>query len=366
MTSQTKNNVIIIGAGIVGCTLAWYLSRNYTGKITLIDKSDAADGVTQHAFAWLNVSYGRPSGYSQFRKQALSEWRSLDKLTQGKLNVNWCGAISWQANTEATHQFIESHHKTGFNIKALTQAQLQVLEPNLRVLPKLAAFAPDEAYVDPVYTTKTLLELAISQGVNYLPHTHVQQLLKDNNKIVGVTTSLGDLYADQIIVTAGLGAIELFKSLQIRLPIAPSPSIIAHFHDSTATPAMKHIISTPEMEVRPTLDGNTLCAEDYIDEQPEHSAMNIARNALSVIQNSFIATSTLSLENAFIGMRPMPQDEMPVVGKVADFSGLYIISMHAAITLAPLICHLAQEEIIHGTEQAALRPYRLTRFTSGN
>lgn len=365
MNSKKNNHIIIIGAGIVGCTLAWYLSRRYTGKITLIDKSEAALGVTQHAFAWLNVSYGRPNGYSKFRKQALGEWRSLDKLTQGKLNVNWCGAISWQTSTDATHQFIESHNETGFNIKALTQTQLQTLEPNLQVLPELAAFSMDEGCVDPVYVTKTLLDLAINQGVNYLPNTHVQQLLQENNQITGVATSSGNLYADQTIVTAGVGAIEFFKSLQINLPITSSPSIIAHFHDSAATPAMKHIVSTPEMEVRPTSDGNTLCAEDYIDEQPEHSAFNIAQNALSVIQASFIATNTLSLENAFIGMRPMPQDEMPVVGKVADFSGLYIISMHAAITLAPLICHLAQEEIIHGTEQLALRPYRLTRFTSG-
>lgn len=94
--------------------------------------------------------------------------------------------------------------------------------------------------------------------------------------------------------------------------------------------------------------------------------MNIAQNALSVIQNSFIGTNRLRLENAFIGMRPMPQDEMPIIGKVADFSGLYIISMHAAITFAPLICHLAQDEIIHGIEQTALSPYRLTRFASGN
>ncbi|WP_368903602.1 hypothetical protein [Providencia sp. 2.29] len=59
--------------------------------------------------------------------------------------------------------------------------------------------------------------------------------------------------------------------------------------------------------------------------------MNIAQNALSVIQNSFIGTNRLRLENAFIGMRPM-----------------------------------AQDEIIHGIEQTALSPYRLTRFASGN
>ncbi|EMM9641109.1 FAD-binding oxidoreductase [Providencia rettgeri] len=65
-------------------------------------------------------------------------------------------------------------------------------------------------------------------------------------------------------------------------------------------------------------------------------------------------------------MRPMPKDQMPIVGNVADFEGLYIISMHAAITLAPLICQLAQSEILHGVKHAALGPYRLTRFASGN
>ncbi|ELZ5939209.1 FAD-binding oxidoreductase [Providencia stuartii] len=363
---KQNNKIIIVGAGIVGTTLAWYLSRHFKGQITLIDAHEAASGVTQHAFAWLNVSYGRPNEYSAFRKQALDEWRSLDKLTQGQLGINWSGAISWQHDREATQQFIDSHKKTGFNITALNKQQLQALEPNLFTLPELAAFSVDEGYVDPVYVTKTLLGLAINQGVNYLPNTAVRTLLQENDKIIGVTTSTSRLYAGQVIITAGLGAIELLQPLHVTLPIAPSPSIIAHFQDVNATPAMRHILSTPDMEVRPTTNGNTLCAEDYIDEQPQHSAGNIAQNALSVIQNSFIGTDTLVLQKAFVGMRPMPQDELPIVGKVADFSGLYIISMHAAITLAPLICHLAQDEIIHGIEKTALSPYRLTRFASGN
>lgn len=108
---KQNNKIIIVGAGIVGTTLAWYLSRHFKGQITLIDAHEAASGVTQHAFAWLNVSYGRPNEYSAFRKQALDEWRSLDKLTQGQLGINWSGAISWQHDREATQQFIDSHKK---------------------------------------------------------------------------------------------------------------------------------------------------------------------------------------------------------------------------------------------------------------
>lgn len=366
MKSKNKNSIIIVGAGIIGTTLAWYLSRHFNGKITLIDKSEAGLGVTQHAFAWLNVSYGRPDGYSKLRQLALKEWRNLDSLTEGLLNINWSGAISWQENESATRQFIDSHSESGFNICGLTKNELQAIEPNLVTLPTLAAFSADEGYVDPTYVTQTLLKLAIAQGVNYLPNTDVSAIEVKDNKITGITTSTETLYADQVVVTAGVGAIELLESLQVTLPLFASPSIIALFQSLNTPPAMKHIISTPEMEVRPGTNGKTLCAEDYIDEAPEHSATHIARNALSTLKKSFISTDNLNLEKAFTGMRPMPQDEMPIVGKVADFNGLYIISMHAAVTLAPLICHLAQDEIIHNKEQAALSPYRLTRFASGN
>ncbi|MCW2254762.1 glycine/D-amino acid oxidase-like deaminating enzyme [Providencia alcalifaciens] len=366
MNSKNQSSIIIVGAGIIGTTLAWYLSCHFNGKITLIDKSEAGLGVTQHAFAWLNVSYGRPDSYSKLRQLALREWRNLDRLTNGQLNINWCGAISWQESETATRQFIDSHHEKGFKIRGLTKHELQAIEPNLLTLPVLAAFSEDEGYVDPTYVTQTLLRLAIAQGINYLPNTDVFVIEQEKNKITGITTSTETLYADQVIITAGVGAIELLETLQVTLPLFASPSIIAHFQSLDTPPAMKHIISTPEMEVRPATDGKTLCAEDYIDEAPEHSATHIAQNALCTLKKSFISTDDLNLEKAFTGMRPMPQDEMPIVGKVADFNGLYIISMHAAVTLAPLICHLAQDEIIHNTEQAALSPYRLTRFASGN
>ena len=366
MTSKQNDNIIIIGAGIVGTTLAWYLSKNYKGKIILLDKQQVAQGVTQHSFAWLNVSYGRPDGYSKLRQHALEEWRNIDNLTDGKLKVNWSGAISWHETDAATHEFINSHQKTGFNINVLTKNELKLMEPNLLSLPSVAAFSADEGYVDPIHVTQALLTQAIAQGVTYLPEHEVLSIEHKNQKIHGVTTNKGKFNADQVIITAGVGAIKLAQSLLISLPITASPSIIVHINNVTEQPFINRIISTPEMELRPVSSSKILCAEDFISDKPKDSAVAIAQNALTTIKKSFIGTQALNLEKAYIGMRPMPKDEMPIVGNVDDFEGLYIISMHAAITLAPLICKLAKEEIIDGIKQAALSPYRLTRFASGN
>ncbi|MDC9615781.1 FAD-binding oxidoreductase [Xenorhabdus khoisanae] len=360
-----NNKIIIVGAGFVGTTLAWCLSNHYKGEIILIDKGQAGNGVTKQAFAWLNVSYGRSDAYSKLRQQALNEWHYLDKQTNGKLKINWSGAISWQETESATREFIDVHRESGFKIKALTKSELQELEPQLTILPELAAFATEEGAVDPLHATQVLLQEALNNGVTYLPETEVTTINHNGKQILGVTTSQGIICADQVVLTAGVGTISLMEKLGEQLPLSASPSVIVQYQHQAVTPFVHHIISTPDMEVRPISGTTLLAAEDYLSDHPEHSATYIAKNTLPVIKRAFIGSDSLCLENASVGLRPMPEDEMPIVGKVTDYRGLYMISMHVAITLAPLICRLAQEEIINDTEQAALGPYRLTRFVSG-
>lgn len=186
-------------------------------KVILLEKNQAGLGVTQDSFAWLNVSYGRPDAYQHLRAQAIAEWRQLDKQTQGQLNINWSGALSW--------------------------------------------------------------------------------------------------------------------------------------------------ISTPEMELRPFGKSTIIAAEDYIDDSAEQHPERIGESAKAIFCERFRGTETLKLEQVRVGQRPMPNDEMPIVDKISPYQGLYIVTMHAAVTLSPLVCKLAAEEIIKQTEVPLLTPYRLARFS---
>ncbi|PHM31197.1 FAD-dependent oxidoreductase [Xenorhabdus innexi] len=88
-----NNKIVIVGAGFVGTTLAWYLSHHYLPnhdkrEIILIDKGFSGNGVTKQSFAWLNVSGGKPDDYRKLRQQALAEWHNLD-IMACQLWVKW-------------------------------------------------------------------------------------------------------------------------------------------------------------------------------------------------------------------------------------------------------------------------------------
>lgn len=354
--------IIIVGAGIVGVTLAWYLTHYSKANVILLDQSIAGHGATKSSFAWLNVSYNRPDFYQNLRLKALDEWHALDNKTQGKLNISWNGALSWHDTHEKTASFIESHAEQQFPVEPLTTKEISDKEPKLLNPPDIAAFAKEEGSVDQLWVIKILLEEACENGLTYLPNTNVLQLLKDGQKITGVLTEQDKLYADQVILAAGVNNTELLKQLDINLPLSPSPCILLHLNHPNAQEFIHRIVSTPEMEVRAFHDHKIRVAEDYIDGTAENSPEVIAHSALKTIQSNFAWSEQLTLDSYSVGIRPMPKDEMPIIGKVGKYSGLYLMAMHAGIVLSPIISRLAMNEIIHDQIELDLEPYRLSRF----
>jgi glycine/D-amino acid oxidase-like deaminating enzyme len=71
---------------------------------------------------------------------------------------------------------------------------------------------------------------------------------------------------------------------------------------------------------------------------------------------------TLAIEEAAPGVRPMPRDDLPIVGRVASLPGLYLAVMHAGIVMAPVVGRLAAAEICDDATETALDHCRLDRF----
>lgn len=357
-----QKKIIIVGAGIVGVMQAWYLAKMSNMQVILLDKSTAGSGATSASFAWLNVSYGRPDAYQQLRADSINGWRELDKQTQGLLNIDWSGAISWMSSESETEQFIKTHNQAGFNVQPLTKKQLIKKVPQLRNPPELAAFAMNEGAVDPLHVIKILLQQAQNMGVKYSENNEVIALLRKGNQIIGVKTAQGDLYSDYVILTAGTGALPLLSAQQIDLPLYASPSILLKTTYTANNVFLPCIISTPEMELRHLAQNEIIAAEDYIDNSDEHHPEHIAQRAKETFYDNFTDIGKLTITQVSVGERPMPKDEMPIVGPVSPFQGLYIVTMHAAVTLSPLLCELVAQELIHQKANPMLTPYRLSRF----
>jgi glycine/D-amino acid oxidase-like deaminating enzyme len=76
------------------------------------------------------------------------------------------------------------------------------------------------------------------------------------------------------------------------------------------------------------------------------------------------AARGVTLERLTLGFRPIPLDELPVVGAVPDLPNLYVVVTHSGVTLAPILGRYATQEILSGSRIEALAPFRPERFAA--
>lgn len=126
---------------------------------------------------------------------------------------------------------------------------------------------------------------------------------------------------------------------------------------------VNRIISNPNMEIRPASNTITFAAEDYIDESTENNPQAIAKRTLVKIKEHWQKTEHINLANVAVGKRPIPKDNLPVIGRVNQIGGLYLSVMHAGVTLAAIAGRLMAKEILSNEDDAMLSSYRPERFT---
>ena len=74
MNPQQKLSVVVVGAGIVGASIAYYLSRRKNVTVTVIERARPGSGASNHSFAWIN-SFGKdPVEYHHFNRRSMDIW----------------------------------------------------------------------------------------------------------------------------------------------------------------------------------------------------------------------------------------------------------------------------------------------------
>jgi len=351
------STVIVVGAGIVGASIAYHLARQ-GAQVTVLEQSIAAGGVTGRSFAWINTADAEPGAIQALRALALTDYRRLEHELPD-LHINWSGALCYNAAALAATS-ARDNLSPGPSLQWLDQAQVAQLEPNLITPPQRARYAPAEGSLDPVAATHALLDGARAHGAEVLEQTPVLGLRLDGGRVIGVDTANGAYPADNVVLAAGCATPALLAPLGLQLPVQASPSILIRLD---APPGLvKTLISNSEMEIREAADGSLLMAEDYIAASGAQGPDALAQAALLSVRQSLRGAEAVTLRSVEVGQRPMPSDRLPVIGPSAGHPGLYLAVMHPGVILAATVGRLVSEELIHGQTCTALAPCRPSRF----
>jgi glycine/D-amino acid oxidase-like deaminating enzyme len=361
--SARPRQVVVAGAGIVGASIAWHLARR-GASVTLVERDRPASGATARSFAWINATLSKqPWSYFLLNRLGIEAWHLLDAQLGG-IGVAWGGSLEWYAEQEQAATLREQvgrHQAWGYPTRLVQASELEALEPRLvpgRV--EAAAFSECEGHVDPEAATRRLVEAARAAGATVLTGVAVDGFDARGDALRAVRTSAGELEADRVVLALGVDTPRVAAQAGLRVPLVDSPGTLVH--TAPLAPLLGRVVLAPPAHMKQKVDGRVVIGRNFGgtpgSDASREEAERLQRDAAIHIPQLRGA----AIEKVTLGWRPLPEDDLPIVGADGAAPWAYLAVMHSGVTLAPLVGRLACDELLDGVRSELLEPFRLARF----
>ena len=347
--------IVIIGAGLIGATLAFQLARSGRA-VTVVEAGLPAAAASGRSFGWINASFALSEAHFALRVAGMAAHERLARAVPGHHRASGC--LWWEEAGEAFAATADRLDAAGYPVEWLTRAGVLAREPALKTLPEEALFFPSEGWLDPAALTRALLA---ASGARVLAGVSAR-ILVANGRASGVDTPLGPILADQVVIAAGLGAPALLAPLGLHLPMLHRPGLMLR----TAPVALRlaHILAAPEQEIRQD-DAGRLLAPAAFHQSDEGGnladPLGQAEAAMARI-GELLGLSGLRAESVVQAERPVPGDGLPVVGAVPGVAGLWLSVMHSGVTLAAIAAEGLAGEMAGQGVLPVLQPFQPARL----
>ena len=371
-----KLRIVVVGAGIVGASIAYHLSRRKDVAMTVLERDELCAGASGHSFAWLN-SFGKdPVSYHHFNRRSVDIWDRFARSLEMDLDLHWGGELRWERapeRAEALRQRIVQLQAWGYPIRIISIDELHELEPGLSPGPvTIASFSEIDGRVDPLKVIEACLQRACEAGAVVHTHTPVTGLCRDGQgKIEAVNTPNGEISCDVVVLASGTDTTELAATAGVHIAQQNSPGVVVRTDPQGSILQNVSVLHLPpidedrhEIHLRQSADGTLAIGQGSQESVDQDDSQEHADDLLSRAIHYLPALAGTRAIPTPVGYRPMPIDELPVIGFCEAVSNLYIALMHSGVTLAPLVGELATVEIVDGARVEMLAPYRPERFIS--
>jgi glycine/D-amino acid oxidase-like deaminating enzyme len=229
--ADVPGHVVIVGAGIMGASIAYHMVR-WGVRVTILEKERPVPGATRKSFAWLNAGGKRPRSYYELNLLGMHGWRRLSIEIGPELPVQFGGCLHWTGNAasaERLRKSVAAQGSLGYSVRLIAEKEIRALLPKIVPGPVVAAsFADLEGTVDPLGAAQVLLARAKSLGTALEYPCEVTGFVIASGKVGSVVTSKGNIEADAFVLASGNGIPPLAEKVGRTVPLVESPGVLAH------------------------------------------------------------------------------------------------------------------------------------------
>jgi 4-methylaminobutanoate oxidase (formaldehyde-forming) len=222
MDLPNRASVVIVGGGIVGCSLAYHLTLRGCTDVVLLERKQLTCGTTWHA-AGLVGQLRATYNLTRLAQYTTNLYASLEQETGQATGFRQTGSIAVatnQARFEELKRGASMAKCFGLEVQTLTPPEIASLWPGVRIDDLVGGvYLPKDGRTNPIDTTQALAKGAKSRGARIFENCAAQEILIENGKAVGVRTEFGEIRADMVVNCAGMWAHELGAKAGTTVPL---------------------------------------------------------------------------------------------------------------------------------------------------
>jgi sarcosine oxidase, subunit beta len=225
-------DAIIIGAGVMGASLAFHLAERGL-KTAVLERRVSASGATGHSSGLVRMHYDLAAEseltYVSYRDY-FSNWRERVGGDCGFINTGFM-QIAKREHEDKLRGNVANQQRIGINTSVISAAEVKELFPDLVTDHfDYAAYEPDSGYADPTLTANSFLEAAKRNGATLIQNCEVTAIHTSGGHVTGISTTKGDFDAPIIINAAGAWAKHVGSLVGIDIPLETWTHDVAFLH----------------------------------------------------------------------------------------------------------------------------------------
>ena len=214
--------VVIVGGGVIGCSIAYHLTKLGWNDVVLLERKQLTSGTTWHAAGL--VGQLRPSiNMTRLAKYTGELYRGLEAETGQATGYRQCGSISMATNHERFEELKRSASMAkvfDLPVDVITPERIKELYPIANVDDLVGGIhIPSDGYANAVDITMALAKGARMGGAQIFEHTKVTKIRHDGERITGVDTADGAIDADYVVLCGGMWTRDLAASVGVTVPL---------------------------------------------------------------------------------------------------------------------------------------------------
>ncbi len=368
-------DIVIVGAGVMGASIAFHLAQRKAGRILILDKEHVGHGGSGRSSALIRMHYSFPPEVqlALISLHMFERWQEVVGESPLFYKTGFVRIVH-PKEAELLRRNVAMQRALGVNVCLISQNELRDLAPDWRVADvELAAYEPDSGYGDGAAVASDFLARARDMGVVYSPRTRVTAFTVDHGRVRGVQTDQGAVLAPTVVCASGPWTRPLFAAAGCDLPIENEYHQVAILKNA---PLMKGggcacIDSVTATYFRPDGADKFLVGDFYgkrpVD--PDDFPQRASDESLEeVIERACVRIP--ELENAEVvrgvtGVYDMTPDCRPLLGALPGVKGLHVCAGFSGMgfKISPAIGLVMSELLLEGIAKSVdIEAFAPTRF----